>query len=221
MSEQTPRKWRTIFQKAGISVAFGCVMAALAVPVNWHENRNNWRFNPEQDDTRWRLHDILYDLNEYGKANGSAPDSLSQLRPEATGYYRHDTGSIVDGWGRPIHYAVVDGKGIATSYGLDGQPGGIGFDYDFSTEDLSDIYSNEPDAAHPTFRQFVCHVPWHLAFQGAVCVGVFSALVCFELLKRTKLSCRNIVAVAIPLLVVTGFAIFVAAFLTAGETSGH
>ncbi|MCC6698125.1 MAG: hypothetical protein IT365_21060 [Candidatus Hydrogenedentes bacterium] len=214
MSEPALRRVRFHALRLCLSILVGCIVTAIAVPVSWHKNSHNWLLNSGQYETRYRLWAIKNRIEEYAKTNGTVPGSLNQLPASTVGSFTSKSGSVVDGWGRPFEYVVIEGKGVATSHGLDGLPGGIGFDYDFSTDDLSDNYF-EPDAAHPTLRQFVFESDNCAWFVNSQLAGMFIAIVCFFCTSRPKdFTPELIVALGFVLLLCAVLAIIIAAWLT-------
>lgn len=70
-------------------------------------------------------------------------------------------GEPIDWWRRPLHYWTDGTHYRVTSYGRDGRPGGVGLDYDLSSDDLESgrtsthAWPRIPKQATPTFRQFL------------------------------------------------------------------
>ena len=214
MSVPTPRTWRFQALRLCLSILVGCIVTAIAVPVSWHRNSHNWLLNSGQCETRYRLRAIKDRIEEYAKTNGAVPGSFNQLPASTVESFTSKSGSVVDGWGRPFEYVVTEGRGVAASYGLDGQPGGIGFDFDFSTDDLSGNYF-EPDAAHPTLCQFVFESDNRAWFVNSQLAGMFTAIVCFFGTSKPKdFSPESIVALGIVLLFIGVLAVVFAAWLT-------
>ncbi len=78
-------------------------------------------------------------LQEYARSTGRFPETADGLRPLlATGAL---TAEPHDAWGRPYHYALVEGRPVITSYGSDGRPAGEGPDADISnlSPDRTDV----------------------------------------------------------------------------------
>jgi hypothetical protein len=198
MSEQAPRNWLRILLKVCFVVAAGCLVIALAALLAWHQCRWSWGVDREQNDTAQSALYIQGAIEEYTRANGAAPESLEPIRVLLSDLRSaitvNKSGAIVDGWGRPLHYAVIDGKGVATSYGRDGQPGGVGLDYDISSQEPW------PVGAYVTLRQYTFESRRPGLSHALLLVGAFAGIACFGVLRRQKK-----VLLVIPIGLVLGF----------------
>ena len=73
------------------------------------------------------------------------------------------TGWLLDWWGQPLHYWTDGTHYRITSCGYDGKPGGVGLDYDLTSEDLPTYQASKerhkrarlPQDTRPTFAQFL------------------------------------------------------------------
>jgi uncharacterized membrane protein (DUF485 family) len=102
-------------------------------------------------------------VESYLRDKGRLPSSVEGIPPAGNERFRTGvTGAPVDSWGRPLRY-WTDGKRYrVVSYGRDGEPGGVGCDYDLSCDDLPAakpptywLLVKLPDLAKPTFGQFL------------------------------------------------------------------
>ena len=90
--------------------------------------------------TRMDIRDLESTLHEYARNNGHFPGTADGFRPLLV--TRALAAEPHDAWGRPYHYALVEGRPMITSFGSDGRPGGVG-----PAEDISnlspDLYRTE------------------------------------------------------------------------------
>lgn len=222
MSESITPESGNVLLKLCISIVVGCLVTMLALVVSWQRNRSSEYLNIEQHRTLQTVAITGEAIEEYTKNNGTAPESLEDLPADELWFLLGMTGDtkyIRDGWGRPLEYAIIEGKGIATSYGRDGQPGGMGLDYDISTAEP------KPAAAYPTLGQYALgadslFMP-HVSLIPSVIAGVVTAATCFDMLKRTALSRTKAAGLAVKLLFVAGFAAFFAVVVTALAMTPH
>src|SRR5579862_3727678 len=90
-----------------------------------------------RDDTRNKILDVFRRIQIYFQKNGRLPTSLDELAEIkgqwASTYLGGRENSSADAWGRRLEYSV-DASGLIalTSLGLDGKPGGTGFNADMS-----------------------------------------------------------------------------------------
>lgn len=95
----------------------------------------------------------------YRQAKGQLPQSLEDLFPPPVQPGRQQDWSnlpeytiaernALDPWDVPYRYAIENDKPIVSTYGADGQPGGVGLDADRSTETL------EEGRSRMTFSQY-------------------------------------------------------------------
>jgi hypothetical protein len=101
-----------------------------------------------QGGTLWRIHRTQGEVEIYREEHRALPKTLDDL---GRGYV------LSDRWERPLVYRVESDHYCIVSYGLDGKPGGVGLDYDLSTDDFprSGTSPYVPPQARATFRQFL------------------------------------------------------------------
>jgi len=95
--------------------------------------------------TRGRMYLIKFRIEDYVAEHGRLPASLSDLPP----LEGNRISSIVDGWKRPIHYAVNGHSVTLLTLGRDGQPGGVGEDADIEITFTVGEASSQPAGCDP------------------------------------------------------------------------
>ncbi len=103
-------------------------------------------------------------IETYRQEKRPLPKQLRAVTLE-NDYIRTDkSGDPIDWWKRPLHYWTDGSHYRVTSCGRDGKLGGVGFDYDLSSDDLGKYQSLEkssrwhsdlPRGSKPTFWQFL------------------------------------------------------------------
>ncbi len=139
----------------------------------WYEYRAFPNLHLEHQRTRSTLETVRKDIQDYQRDNAKLPTTLSDVYPKRD-VQEEDSGLLKDGWQRPLVYRVENERFELLSYGKDGQPGGIGFD--------ADIYSDQLTSRDhlPTFRQF--NSAWGVGGIKGVCLlsGIFVFLLFFS-----------------------------------------
>jgi len=211
-----------------VSLAVGLLVFGISSHVALRQFRGST--------VRWTKQFTLRDMarvrnavEEYRQREGVLPKALSDLLPVSRRV--DETDWLLDRWwgrGRPLNY-WTDGTGYRiTSYGRDGKPGGVGLDYDLSTDDLpkkgQDTTPPEfPRQAIPTFGQFATdegiptpHVPsftsgsGRMMFLGSILSGAVAFFLGFLTTRRALPTRRGRWGLAGRLLVTTAGTLFVA-----------
>ena len=172
-------------------------------------------------------------IEAYRQEKHALPKSLGDL---PTVNVRSDReGQYVDWWGRPLHYRVDDDHYRVTSYGDDGEPGGVGPDYDLSSDDLTrtaltqNSYPPLPRLSRPTFSQFVNHRGWmapggsgQTMFILCLLTGVVVSVLTFREVDRAPPAGQGMWSRAIRLLFTVGGTLFIAMLIILiHKPSGH
>jgi hypothetical protein len=150
---------------AGITVA---LIAAVAVWLNIDSQMNVSSNKWSTQRTLWSLGEALHD---YQNKNKSLPETLGDLRRLDTYHVWFDREQdLLDGWQRPFEYTTDGTNYTVTSYGRDGERGGVGLDCD-----LTDITAYSAPSA-PTFAQLLFD-----CYPGIVGTCALSGLLTFVL----------------------------------------
>ena len=104
---------------------------------------------------------------------------------------------------------------VVTSYGRDGKPGGIGLDYDLTTE------NPDPKEARPTFQQFLHEMPTKGMILSCFVCGGFAGLLSFLIVKIPGLSRYEMIKLAFKLVVMVLAAVFMASVIAGLHIPTH
>lgn len=150
-----------------VSLAMGLLVTGISCHVAYQQFRDPGLII--RDHQRYTLRSIGVveeAIDAYAQEKQVLPSSLRDLSLPEDAYVGTDkTGVPLDRWDRPLQYATNGSDYGVTSYGRDGQPGGVGLDYDLSRDDLPKDSSRHastspwswklPQRSTPTFWQFV------------------------------------------------------------------
>jgi hypothetical protein len=91
------------------------------------------------EETRSAIGETFVRINMYAEANKKLPASI-EILPRRAGY----ANQIIDGWGNKLKYTISkDGLITITSFGADGEPGGVAENADISVS----YRSKRPDGS--------------------------------------------------------------------------
>jgi hypothetical protein len=190
----------------------------------------SFRYRPSQ---KWTLQDIgrVRDAVEaYRQLEGVLPKKLNDFPPATSRVDK--TGWPLDWWSgqQRLNYWTDGTHYRISSYGLDGKPGGVGFDYDLSTDDLlkyeppkygrSITSPTWPRQANPTFQQFVTDRGYpvnsgqsgsgRMMFLSSILAGAVAFFLGFWTTRRTLPIHRDPRAIIVGLLITTLGTLFIA-----------
>jgi len=144
-----------------VSLAVGLLVFAIACKLAYQQYCGS-AVRYRQASTLRDIAELRQAIETYRREKHVLPKALSDL-PQA--WVRHDVnGAPVDSWHRLLHYWTDGTRYRIFSYGRDGKPGGVGLDYDLSSDDLGQgrvagsggaVVKSLPEEARPTFGQFV------------------------------------------------------------------
>jgi len=175
-------------------------------------------------------------IEEYRRQHRRLPRRLSDF-PQVTG--RVDkTGWPLDWWGRGrFHYWTDGTRYRISSYGRDGKPGGLGLDYDLSSDDLANDDPSRaagglpalPREAEPTFWQFATdlqygrtHGSGAMMLAASILAGAAAFFLAFRGARETRPAVGSVAALVLNLIVIMGGALLVGTFMAAFHApSGH
>jgi hypothetical protein len=191
----------TLLRRVLIALFVGLVLALISIYSVWVGIRDIPRVVYPREGTINDMHDIDSSIAGYQEKEGKLPASLEDLLDiEGAWSIRRD--QLRDRWGHPFLYSVKGQEYTIVSLGHDGQPGGIGIDWDMaSTGPHKDAWAvlwkavcTYPEA-QPTLRQFLFEVP---PARGMVvpCLftGLLAALFTFQLVKSPRISAGDMIA---------------------------
>ena len=153
--------------------ATALTVSATAYICAWLNYRNIESHPYIWTKTRWTLNLLHKEIEAYKEKTGDWPTKLTDLKVVQEKELPVDeAGNPVDVWGHPIQYRVVGNGFMLSSYGRDGQPGGVGVD--------ADLYDGQPNPPLelPSFWEFTIRkesLPVQIA---CVLAGVFAFPLC-------------------------------------------
>ncbi|MCX6379232.1 MAG: type II secretion system protein GspG [Armatimonadetes bacterium] len=129
------------------------------------------------------MHVIKQAIAEYQKDKHTLPTSLNALQIKG----RYDR----DAWNRPIIYTKAGTRYTLTSYGMDGKPGGVGLDTDFTLD------NPRPKGSRITFPQYLMYVaPPELGFAACISGGL-AGFLCFRVFPPERIAKTHRVALLV------------------------
>lgn len=173
-------------------------------------------------------------VEKYRAERGMLPRALTDL-PQVTGLVG-EAGWPVDYWRGRLEYRTEGTHYRITSYGQDGKPGGVGLDYDLSTDDPIPrngralvARSSLPALATPTFRQFVADRGEHanagsglMMFLMSILTGAVAFLLALRITGGFVPTRLGVVGLAVRLVVVAGATVFVGTLISVFHVpTGH
>ncbi len=190
-----------------VAAAVWLIVSGISVYVAWGNASNSNDCRWEQYITRLRLKSIADSIAAYRQKFGVSPQSLGDLmkfpRPFSPGDMEHP----IDGWGHPMVLSTNTTNLVVTSYGRDGKPGGIGLDYDLTTE------NPDPKEARPTFQQFLHEMPTKGMILSCFVCGGFAGLLSFLIVKVPELTRAQIIKLVLKLIVMVLATVFMASII--------
>ena len=125
--------------------------------------------------TLFKMHMIKQAIGEYQTEKRTLPPSLDALHI-ILGSDREDS------WNRPIIYTKAGTRYTLTSYGMDGKPGGVGLDADFTLD------TPRPRGSRVTFSQYLMYVaPPELGFAACISGGL-AWFLCFRVFHPERIA---------------------------------
>ncbi len=193
-----------------------------------------------QDFTLVDIGRVAETVEAYRQEKHVLPKSLRDLPQESLRVQVDERGSPVDRWGQPLHYWADATHYRITSYGYDGRPGGVGLEYDLSSDDLPRDkarwaqWPKLPPEAMPTFRQFVTdrglvrtlrsymHGSGHMMFLASVLGGVVAFVLAFISVRVPAPFRGRLRSPVITVIATAGATLYMAACIAAFHApSGH
>ena len=215
-----------------ISLVVGLVVLTISFVVAWRQY-SEVAVHLHQSWTLGDIWEIQKAIDAYRQEKHALPKTLRGLRRVEGGYFTTDpTVMPLDEWRRPLHYWTDGTHYRVTSYGRDGKPGGVGFDYDLSSDDLrvtvdahgdrSLSLSELPEEAMPTFRQFLTDRASTGMILTCILAGAVAFVLGFRTLGTRAPSRGGFWARVVRLVIITAATVFVAMVITVFHVpSGH
>lgn len=152
-------------QRLILSLLVGIVMTAVPLLSGWQSVRSP--AGVAEPKRAWiQLVTILGFVKEFQREHNRLPTSLSEIQ-DGVGTLRRD---FNDPWGHPLEFAISDNEFRVTTYGRDGQPGGVGLDADLSTDNLS------PPEANLTLQQYLFEIDSGSVWLSCALCGLLAAV---------------------------------------------
>lgn len=202
------------------AAAIGLIVAGISIYVAWGNAADGNDCRWEQYLTQLTLKSFADSIAAYRQKFGVSPQSLEDLGkidlqkiPE---YFQlGDKDHPIDGWRNPLVLSTNPTNLVVTSYGRDGKPGGIGLNYDLSTENLY------PREARPTFQQFLYDMPTGGMILSCLVSGGFASLLSFFIVKVPELDRTAMIKLAFKLIVMVLAAVFMATIIASLHIPAH
>lgn len=157
------RHWK---QRLILSLFVGIVMTAIPLLSGWAAVMSPSAGVAEPKRAWIQLVTIQGFVREFQREHNRLPTSISEIEG-GVGTLRRD---FNDPWGRPLKLAISDKEFLVTTYGRDGQPGGIGLDADLSTDNLS------PPEANLTLQQYLFEIDSSSVWLSCALCGLLAAV---------------------------------------------
>ncbi len=214
-----------------LSLVVGLVVFPLSLIVAWPTYQTS-AVRGLQDRTVTDILKVGRALDAYQQEKHTLPRTLTGLIPvkEDTFFQTNESGAPIDAWGRPLHYWTDGAHYRVTSYGRDGKPGGLGLDYDLTSDETKVAAAKtgfgtsrlKLKQAAPTFRQFVSDPLARSMLDTCVFAGVVAFVLGFVVIGSPILTRRPFAEIVARLAVIVGGAIFIATLMAAFHVpSGH
>jgi hypothetical protein len=145
------------------SLVVGLLVLLLSLGVAYQQYCNSFA-RIRQKSTLATIGRVQRAVKAYHQARHAFPETLQHLPAAGNAdFHRDRTDTPVDYWRQPLHYWTDGTHYRVTSYGRDGKPGGVGFDYDLSAGDSRTAQMAPtdwwhvmlPEQSRPTFGQFL------------------------------------------------------------------
>lgn len=192
-----------------IASAAGLAVGLIATVVAWQTIGPMLNVRYSQWFTQRTLDELAQAIPAYQERMGALPGTLDDLRALDKEYYLpfDDEQGLLDGWNRPLEYTTDGTNYTVTSFGRDGQSGGVGLNCDLTHS------KPRPAASLPTFTQFVFDCPTEGIVGTCVVSGLLACVLSWILAKPTQLTRRRLLAVGFKIVATVVGAIIVGFFL--------
>lgn len=202
-----------VVRRIALGAVVWLIITGISLYVAWQNACEAPAAKIGQFQTQQRLKEIAAAVSEYRQTYGADPTSADDLAKMTNHSFE---GNVLDGWRRPLLFAVDHSNLVATSYGRDGRPGGVGLDCDLSSTNWT------PKEAKPTFKQFLNEMPTGGMIASSVVSGAFGFLIAVFVIKSDDFEGDNFLFLIGKLTAILICATFIAVVITALHLpSGH
>ncbi len=197
------------------AAAIWLIVSGISIYVAWGNASNSDDCRWEQYQTRFILKHLADSIAAYRQQFGVSPQSLGDLVKISNAFSYEEEQHPIDGWGHPMVLSTNATNLVVTSYGRDGKPGGIGLDYDLTTE------NRDPKEARPTFKQFLYEMPTQGMILSCFVCGSFAGLLSFLIIRIPELNRTTMIKLVIKLIVMVLAAVFMASIIAGLHIPSH
>jgi hypothetical protein len=209
-----PTRQLYIVRRIALGAIVWSIITAISLYVGWQNACKSDAARFEQYITQRYLKDIAKAVGEYRQTYGTDPTSADDLARMTNLAFTAENN--VDGWRRALVFTFVNSNLVATSYGHDGKPGGVGLDCDLTSVNWA------PKEAKPTFKQFLSVMPTGGMITSAVVSGALGFLIAVFVVKSDDFEGDNFLSLIGKLAAILICATFIAVVITALHVpSGH
>ena len=219
-----------LIPRALVALVVGLLVFSISCNVAYHQFLDSGVRYP-QEFTLKEIGTLGAAVAAYREKEHALPKALTEL-PRGLPVRVDENGTPLDSWRRPVRYWTDGTHYRITSYGLDGKPGGVGLDYDLSTNDLGKHQALQgtlalPRQARPTFRQFMTDRgigsgSGRMMFLTSVLTGVLALVLGFRATGGTAPFRWGVWARVAKLLIITAGALLVGLMIAGLHIpSGH
>jgi hypothetical protein len=198
--------FRKLIHRFLAAAAIWLIVSGISIYVAWGNASTSNDCRWEQYMTRLALKHIADSIAAYRHKFGVSPQSFDDLA-KLSNDFSPEVEHPIDGWGHPMVLSINGTNLMVTSYGRDGKPGGIGLDYDLTTED------QDPQEARPTFQQFLYEMPTRGMIVSCFICGGLAGLLGFFIIKIPELSLNTMIKLVFKLMVMVLVAVFMASII--------
>lgn len=191
--------------RLGLAGGLALVIFLLTVLVAWQTN--GWRILIPLESkiiTDWSR--FRHGLEAYQKQGKPLPATLEEVNTALGGQYLVPR---LDPWGRPYHYAVEQGEYRFWTEGRDGQPGGVGWDGDFTCTKEGLV-----ESPSVPLGQFLTAPESRPALGFCLATGIVAGLILLVQLRPAAAHPPHPLALIISLVAIIGASMLLALFLS-------
>jgi hypothetical protein len=204
---------RELGRRFFVAAMVGTIVFVLSMLAAW---RSAFVFfSPLQEGTVLQFMHIDHAIESFGSIFEDSARTVNDVRLVYPGLFENSQNQVLDAWGHPFHFEFKGTRLIATSYGRDGQPGGIGLDADIS----SDRRNNAN--LQPTLSQFLFDLP----IRPAIVISLLSSALCFLLtlgtIKAPKFNVAGVLILALWIPLLVGLSLYFGLVMIMTLKSGH
>lgn len=210
-------KVQRLLLRSVIALIIGHLILGISLNAAWKQAQQNFIVMMKQKLTLQMMSALQQDLQNYYLEHGKLPDNFRELpvverepsmfmefqdRP-----YLDQAGKPWDAWGHEIVCQVEQGKVSLLSYGQDGQPGGLGLDYDFSPG------SAVTKSSQLTFCQFLENKSTSHMITNCVVISLLTSLLTFRIVNSEGMKVEDLFGISARVLLILVSASFIGSIM--------